>query len=256
MQVLFTDVKEAPAYLHLIKDDNSIQTAAQSDDKIQPVQVGLAALLNPTVRFLRFGYLYNERTSSLIKMSDALSSADLRQELNREENNIYTLKYRPLQLDAVKTFNFETFVKDCVQNSENLKPYLECSACEEVKVGEKGEEALETIKQINQQNFAKVLNQNKLTVIAVFARKCQGCRELEPQLPALKRMLEEEIGHKNVGVVKMDIFNEVHFLKHVEKTPSFLLHERKGNFFWDLSTSDFTEITKTADRIHKKGYRV
>ena len=100
------------------------------------MQVGLAALLNPTVRFLRFGYLYNERTSSLIKMSDALSSADLRQELNREENNIYTLKYRPLQLDAAKTFNFEAFVKDCVQNSEDLKPYLECSKCEEVKVGE------------------------------------------------------------------------------------------------------------------------
>ena len=53
----------------------------------------------------------------------------------------------------------------------------------------------------------------------------------------------------------MDIFNEVHFLKHVEKTPSFLLHERKGNYFWDIGTSNFTEITKTADRIHKKSYR-
>ena len=83
-------------------------------------------------------------------MSDALSSADLRQELNREENNIYTLKYRPLQLAAAKTFNFETFTKDCVQNSETLKPYLECSTCEELKVGEKGEQATEAIKQINQ----------------------------------------------------------------------------------------------------------
>ena len=69
-------------------------------------------------------------------------------------------------------------------------------------------------------------------------------------------MLTEEIGHSKVGVVKMDIFNEVHFLKNVEKTPSFLLHEKKGNYFWDLSTSDFEEITKTADRIHKKQYRI
>lgn len=68
-------------------------------------------------------------------------------------------------------------------------------------------------------------------------------------------MLEEEVGHKRVNVVKMDIFNEVHFLKKVEKTPSFLLHEKKGNYFWDLSTSDFDEITKTADNIHKRSYR-
>ena len=69
-------------------------------------------------------------------------------------------------------------------------------------------------------------------------------------------MLEEELGRSNVQVVKMDIFNEVHFLKNVEKTPSFLLHEKKGNYFWDLSTSDFSEITKTVDRIHKKQYRL
>ena len=54
----------------------------------------------------------------------------------------------------------------------------------------------------------------------------------------------------------MDIFNEVHFLKHVEKTPSFLLHEKKGNYFWDVGANDFAEIVKTADKIHKKQYRI
>lgn len=68
-------------------------------------------------------------------------------------------------------------------------------------------------------------------------------------------MLTEEVGHKKVQVVKMDIHNEVHFLKHIEKTPSFLVHEKKGNYFWDLQTSDFDEIKKTADRIYKKSYR-
>ena len=108
---------------------------------------------------------------------------------------------------------------------------------------------------INRDNFKSKLAENKLTIIAVFARRCQGCRDLEPKLPEFKRMLEEEVGHKKVNVVKMDIYNEAHFLKKVEKTPSFLLHEKKGNYFWDLSTTDFAEITKTADKIHKQTYR-
>ena len=39
--------------------------------------VGMPQLLNPTIRMLRFGYLFNERTQSMIKMSDALASKDL-----------------------------------------------------------------------------------------------------------------------------------------------------------------------------------
>ena len=54
-----------------------------------------AALLNPTIRLLRFGHLYNERTNSMIRMSDALQSPQLQQELNQEEQFIYSLKYRP-----------------------------------------------------------------------------------------------------------------------------------------------------------------
>lgn len=54
----------------------------------------------------------------------------------------------------------------------------------------------------------------------------------------------------------IDIHNEVHFLKHIDRTPSFLLHEKKGDYFWDLSTWDFDEIAKTVDKIHKKSYRL
>ena len=31
----------------------------------------------------------------------------------------------------------------------------------------------------------------------------------------------------------MDLLNEVHFLKNIEKTPSFLVCDKKGNF-WDI----------------------
>ena len=112
-----------------------------------------------------------------------------------------------------------------------------------------------TVRTLNRENFKQVLNASKLTVIAVFARKCQACRDIEPKLAQLKRMLEEEVGQNKVNVVKIDIFNEVHFLKQVDKTPSFLLHEKKGNYFWDLQTSNFEEITKTADDIYKRSYR-
>ena len=91
----------------------------------------------------------------------------------------------------------------------------------------------------------------------MFSRKCQACKEIEPKLPTLKRSLEEELGSKKIGLYKMDILNEVHFLKSVQKTPSFLLHEKKGDLFWDIGTHDFDEIAKTADRINKKSnYRL
>ena len=35
-------------------------------------------------------------------------------------------------------------------------------------------------------------------------------------------------------MLKLDINNEVHFLKDVEKTPSFVLYQRKGGNFWNI----------------------
>ena len=149
-------------------------------------------------------------------------------------------------------------MKDSINDdSSGIKPYMESSTIPKEELVENQEAAYDgpRVRTINRENFKDLLNENKLTVIAVFARKCSACKEIEPKLAALQKQLIEEVGHKKVGVVKMDIFNEVHFLKQVDRTPSFLLHEKKGNYFWDLGTSDFDEITKTADRIYKKSYR-
>ena len=66
------------------------------------------------------------------------------------------------------------------------------------------------------------------------------------------RSLKEEVSYTSVGLFTMDIMNETHFIKNVEKTPSFLLFEKKGGYFWDLGTSDFDEIVKTVKRVHKQ----
>ena len=54
------------------------------------------------------------------------------------------------------------------------KPYLESAPDEEVK-GKDDSDAdanRPLVKTINRENFKQILNENKLTVIAVFGRKC------------------------------------------------------------------------------------
>ena len=45
----------------------------------------------------------------------------------------------------------------------------------------------------------------------------------------------------------MDIRNEIHFLKQIDKTPSFLIYEKKDNNFWDLDMK-FGEPLTTEER--------
>ena len=68
-------------------------------------------------------------------MSDAMNSSELRDELNRDENNIYTRKYRP---ELSPSFSIDSFVKRAVENSEEMKPYLECSSCGKDDESEQG----------------------------------------------------------------------------------------------------------------------
>jgi len=34
--------------------------------------------------------------------------------------------------------------------------------------------------------------------------------------------------------MKMDIKNEAHFLKNIERTPSFIVYQKKGGNFWNV----------------------
>jgi hypothetical protein len=45
-------------------------------------------------------------------------------------------------------------------------------------------------------------------------------------------------------VVKIDINNEVLFLKQLEKTPSFVIYQKKGNYFWDLDLKLSQELSE------------
>jgi len=119
VHVLFSDVKEAPAHMSLIQD--------KSTGSAVP---GTAALLNPTIRFLRFGQLYNERTNTFIRMSDALQSPQLQQELNREADYVYSVKYRPTEDQMKASAPMENFVKACVCSQNPIKPHLESTPLE------------------------------------------------------------------------------------------------------------------------------
>ena len=69
----------------------------------------------------------------------------------------------------------------------------------------------------------------------------------------MKKHLQQEHGRSEIDVVKMDIRNETHFLKQIDKTPSFLIYERKGNYFWDLDMK-FGEPLTRKEKIDAKIY--
>ena len=53
--------------------------------------------------------------------------------------------------------------------TEELKPYLESAQVDNVN-----EE--ESIKELNLDNSKQFLSKKKLTVVAIFSNRCQGCR--------------------------------------------------------------------------------
>lgn len=70
-------------------------------------------------------------------------------------------------------------------------------------------------------------------MLIVGAPKCVGCREFERWHEHLQGRLENEFGTQ-IQLRLIDVRNELHFLRDIEKTPAFVVHERRGNFFWDV----------------------
>ena len=92
----------------------------------------------------------------------------------RERDNLFHLKHKPINN------NLSRFVKNCLGNAmseviptkkmtEELKPYLESAQVDNVN-----EE--ESIKELNLDNSKQFLSKKKLTVVAIFSNRCQGCR--------------------------------------------------------------------------------
>lgn len=42
------------------------------------------------------------------------------------------------------------------------------------------------------------------------------------------------MGKSKIELVKMDINNEAHFLRNIEKTPSFIIYHRSAENFWGV----------------------
>ena len=93
---------------------------------------------------------------------------------------------------------------------------------------------------VNGSNCKEVFSKSKQTVIYVSKPRCFGCKEIEPLLSHLNQSLLRKFNNAEVQLVKMDINNEVHFLTKVEKTPSFLVYNKKFDAFFDLNI-DFSK---------------
>ena len=109
-----------------------------------------------------------------MKINDIDRDQHLQQEVMRERDNLFHLKHKPVD------HNLSRFVKNCLKNamseqiptkklSEELKPYLESADIEDVKDDD-------SIKELNLQNCKDFLSKKKITVVAIFSNRCQGCR--------------------------------------------------------------------------------
>ena len=126
--------------------------------------------LNPTIRLIRFGMMYNSRTDMLMKITDIDRDQQLQQEVVRERDNLFHLKHKPVD------DNLSRFVKHVLENATSevtptkkmtteLKPYLESASIEDVKDED-------SIKELNLDNCKEVMNKKKMMVVAVFSNRC------------------------------------------------------------------------------------
>lgn len=93
----------------------------------------------------------------------------------------------------------------------------------------------ESVRTLNTLNYQQALKTHAYTLVEVYSKKCPGCRRIDPLMPKLQSRLKDTKGGE---LVRMDVLNEVSFLKNVDKTPSFLVYSRKRGTFTPLSKVD------------------
>ena len=152
-------------------------------------------------------------------MSDIVKDPKLKDQLEKDYESLFTLKYKIESLEQLKDIS--------EKGLGNLKPYLESDPNPHLY-------EIPGIPTITRDTYSKFLTTNDYTLIEVYSTKCPGCKRLDPLLLPLKDTIQNST--KKVQLVRMDILNEVGFLKDVDKTPQFILYDKKKATYSLIST--------------------
>jgi len=152
--------------------------------------------------------------------------------LDEHESYLFPLKYKPGSLPTDPSdlaSSLGAFIDECQMSS--LKPHLET---ELPKPPSKDEEDTDQIPIITLSSWPKLVKDSPSRYIAIeiYAQTCLGCKQLDPLLPSLqKRLLPQDI-----SLCQVNLMTELPWLVDIEKTPSFLIYDKKRNMFKLIDT--------------------
>lgn len=120
---------------------------------------GLLCYLNPTVRLLKFGQLYNSRIQAVYDVNDLEKNFKALGELERDNDYIFTLKHRPFASNHVTSADLRDYL------SSDQHPYLE------------QQDILyqDQIRTINGANYKDEFKLADCTVVFISAPRCYSC---------------------------------------------------------------------------------
>ena len=79
LQILVSDVNEAPSALHLINDAHKVPEK-EVDEKLRK-NIEMRMYLNPTIRLIKFGMMFNTRTNLIMSLADINKNPSLQAEI-------------------------------------------------------------------------------------------------------------------------------------------------------------------------------
>ena len=137
LHVLVSDVKESPGAMQLINDKNEVPST-DIDEKLRR-DIELRMYLNPTIRLIKFGMMFNTRTKLIMSLENLSKNPSLQAEIMRDSDSLYQLKHKPESVSQ----SLSLFVRECLKTvadntsslelSGSCRPHLECSNVEPYK---------------------------------------------------------------------------------------------------------------------------
>ncbi|TNV85361.1 hypothetical protein FGO68_gene3696 [Halteria grandinella] len=206
VKVLLTDLKEASSLFSLLEDNT------QETDVIPPLHF-------KTCRLIDYGALVNAKTLQTISL-DSLNDPLVKQKHEKDLDYLYFLKYQLTE-----------------ENLTQNKPHFESSISQN--------QGIEGIQEVNRENYSNIFKNKEYTVVEVYAKRCPGCKHIDPIIPSIKERLDE----KKTQLVRVDVLNEVPFLKNIDKTPSFLLFNRRKGTYTLVDTQ--TKTKEEQDELYE-----